>query len=323
MKQTRRSFLLGAGALLFTPYAARATSSTAVIEGPAFGASWRLVLPAGIDTFKLQHQLQAIITSVDATMSPFRPNTEISAFNNSHHSNWTPLSKGPSRVLGAALEIARETDGMFDPTIGALVGRFGFGPITRPSQGNYTNIYLENNRCKKDYADMSLDLCGIAKGYALDEMVAVLDFAGVENFLIELGGETFARGSHPTGRAWHVGIERPHSQPVAFQQLVTIDGHALATSGDSVNSYVVEGQRYSHIVNPRTTKPANDRLASVSVLATTAMRADALATALFAMGADAGPQFADKTGISALFLLRDGIDFTEITTGVFANQFLT
>jgi thiamine biosynthesis lipoprotein len=146
---------------------------------------------------------------------------------------------------------------------------------------------------------LSLDLCGIAKGYALDEIVRALD--GLD-FLIELGGEVAARGRHPSGRPWRAGIERPESN--ALQRIVEVDARALATSGDAQQSYVVGGRRYAHVLDPRTQAPVDNGVASVSVLAASGLIADGLATAAMVLGPQAARPLLKAREASALFLMR-------------------
>src|SRR5690606_26444695 len=136
--------------------------------------------------------------------------------------------------------------------------------------------------------------------------------------LIELGGEVFTAGHHPSGRSWQVGIEQP-SPEGGFQKAVALEGVSLATSGNTVNGYTYGGRRYSHIIDPTTGHPAGSELASVTVAAPAAMTADGLATALFAMGPERGPAFAGHTGIEALFIMADG---REVATGRFAERTL-
>lgn len=325
MKLIRRELLTGAAAMLLTSRfsgAAAAGTRVIVIEGPAFGASWRVTLQEGAKIEAIRRSLQAVITSVDGTMSPFRPDSEISHFNNSPATNWVSLSTDTCRVIKEGLRIARVTGGAFDPTVGGIVGRYGFGPIRRLSRGNHSDISVRVDAARKAHPNMSLDLCGIAKGHALDRMVGVLEGSGISAFLVELGGEVFARGLHPRGRAWQVGIEHPDPGTISFQRIVMLNGKALATSGDRVNSYSVGGRRYGHIIDPHAGLPADSGVASVSVFAPKAITADALATALFALGAQAGAALAARENISALFLLRERTGLREIMTGKFVDHVL-
>jgi thiamine biosynthesis lipoprotein len=321
MMFTRRAFLAGAGSLaLARPVLAG--SSAAVIEGSAFGASWRAVVPEDNDPQTMRAAVQAIVNSVDAAMSPFRADSEIARFNDTNDTDWVALSAPSCEVVAEALRVAGMTAGAFDPTVGGVVGQYGFGPITRRSRGDLSGISLRAGAVKKALPDLTLDLCGVAKGHALDRMVEAIEALGAMNFLLEVGGEVAARGRHPDGRKWQVGIEKPEPGDLGFQRVVALAGEALATSGDRVNSYVTGGRRYSHIIDPHRSRPADTSLASVSVLASTAMRADAMATALFAMGHEAARAFAEQNRLPALFLVREKDGICEITTGSFDERIL-
>lgn len=321
MGMSRRIFLTGAaGLVLARPNAA--TAATVELGGPAFGASWRAVVPAGVDATDLGAALEAIVASVDGAMSPFRPMSEIGRFNASDSTDWQVLSPPTCKVIAWALDVADLTGGAFDPTVGGIVGQYGFGPITRRSAGDRSGILLRAGAVRKELPDLTLDLCGIAKGHALDLMLAAVDSVGARDFLVEIGGEVAARGRHPAGRRWRAGIETPLPGPAGLQRVVALDGETLATSGNRVNSYVSEGRRYSHLIDPHRRGPAESRLASVSVLAPSAVMADAMATALFAMGDQGGPACAEDLGLAALFLLHGDAGIHEITTGSFADRYI-
>jgi thiamine biosynthesis lipoprotein len=206
-------------------------------------------------------------------------------------------------VTRHALGVAEATGGAFDPTMGPLVHRYGFGPITGERAGPET-IEAGLIGIAKTQAGATLDLCGIAKGYALDRLVADMEALGATDLLLELGGEVRALGAHPSGRPWQVAVEDPLSPVLAARHVVRPGGLALATSGLTANG-VVGPVTVSHVIDPRTARPAQAYAASVSVLAETGMQADALATALLAMGED-GPAFATRAGLAALFIPAAG-----------------
>lgn len=322
MRLTRRAVLTGAGSLMLAQPLHAAAPEFQVIEGPAFGASWRVTVPARIDSEALHAALAAVVASVDAAMSPFRSDSEITRFNASEGTDWFALSPPTCEVISQALDIAEASAGAFDPTVGGIVGQYGFGPITRRSPGDHTGISFRAGAVRKARPDLTLDLCGIAKGHALDRMVAEIEAFAVDDFVIEVGGEVIARGRHPAGRAWRVGIESPEPEAKGLHCILALNGEALATSGDRVNSYVSGGRRYSHLIDPKLRSPADPALASVSVLAPTAIRADALATALFAMGHEAGADFAGRNGLPAFFLVRGRDGLREIVTGRFETRIL-
>lgn len=315
MTWTRRDLLIGAScALVATALPTIASASATFLDGGAFGTYWRVGLAKGNDTAAVRAALESTITAIDEALSPFRDDSEISRFNQATEIDWQPLSSHCAAVASEGLRIARITDGAFDPTVGGIVGRFGFGPIHSNVEATYADLALQDGALRKTKPGVTFDPCGIAKGYALDAMANALDRLGIDAYLIDIGGEALARGAHPDGRPWQVGIERPQAGELAFQRILHLNGQAVATSGDSVNSYEVGGRRLSHIIDPRTERPAEGNLASVSVVSSTAMTADALATALFALGAADGARFARDRRIPALFLVRDGDNLSEITT---------
>ena len=317
MALSRRGFIVTAGGGLLASTLPAWSRETEALRGPAFGASWMLVAPAGAAA-AVAPALEEIVASVDAAMSPFRADSELSRFNRSGETGWQPLSAETCAVAGEGLRVAALTGDAFNPTVGPLVARYGFGPIGRGAAGSPAEIAVRDGAARKARPDLSLDLCGIAKGHALGRMVAACEAHGLCDFLIELGGEVSARGRHPAGRAWQVGIEARG----AVRRVAVLDGTALATSGDAVNAFSYHGRRYAHIIDPATGLPADTPLASVTIAAASAMTADALATALFAMGADRGPAFARSNGIEALFVVAEKGGMRESATGGFEARLL-
>ena len=318
MELNRRDMILGAlGGALF-PSVARA--DVQVSGGLAFGSTWRIVAGREIDLGAIKPQIAAVIAQVDRQMSPYRSGSDLSRFNTSDARDWQPMPPAMCHVASEALRIAQLTEGAFDPTVGPVVARFGFGPI-KGGSGPFAGIEARATALRKSAPDLTLDLCGIAKGYALDRIVAVLAEAGVANALVEVGGEVRSLGHHPSGRAWRVAVADPLMSAFKARRIVSLDGYALATSGHAANG-VTGSITTSHIISPYHDAPASTALASVSVLAKTATEADALATALCAAGPRAGVALARRLRVSALFIRTrvDGLE--EVTTGRFAHHFL-
>ncbi len=294
----RRAFLASAAALAAFP----ARAGTASTGGPAFGSYWRLTLPqaAPVPTARISR----IIAEIDAAMSPYRA-SDLTRFNRARTTDLLPLPPETLDVARTALAIATETGGAFDPTVGPLVGRLGFGPI-RGAEGRWTGLSAERDGLRKEAPGLTLDLCGIAKGHALDRIATLLDEAG-EPFLLDLGGEVSGRGRHPDGRTWRVLID-------GTGLVARIEDIAVATSGDAVQGYRLGSRSYGHIVDPARGAAATG-LASVSVFHRSGRRADALATALVAMGRERAAEFAGRTGIEAVLvpdagapILTGGVD---------------
>ncbi|RFC64726.1 FAD:protein FMN transferase [Mesorhizobium denitrificans] len=318
----RRDVLtLGAAALLVArPAVALGAAPVVGLPGDAFGTGWRVTLPAGADTSRLRARLAALLEDVDLSFSPWRADSTIARFNAGGEGRFAAGAE-IVEVTRAALRIAEASGGRFDPTVGPLVARWGFGPIRKgetPPDG-WRQIRAEGDSLSRRKGGLTLDLCGIAKGHALDRMVALLEEAGHGDFLIDLGGELAARGRHPSGRDWHVGIEDPRPDTDDMADVLRLADMAVATSGDRANSYAVGGRRYSHIIDPATGEPVASALASVAVLMPTAREADGWATALMAAG-EGGPELATGLGIPALFLFRDGERLRRVATGTFERH---
>lgn len=333
MTLDRRAFVLGAsaaGLALSLPAAVPTAAAGMSIGGLAFGSTWRVVLPDMERSGEVTRAVEAIVLEIDAAMSPYLLHSELTRFNRSADTEWQVCSAGLGAVVAESLAVAALTDGAFDPTVGPLVNRYGFGPIhangdtdNRNAGGRGTDgLSVQVTAIRKSSPDLTLDLCGVAKGYALDRIAETLGEMGVTQALIELGGEVRALGRHPAGRQWQVGIEQPAGAAQTFQRIVTPGSLALATSGLGAQGFSDGKRRASHIIDPHTARPVDNPVASVSVLADTAMRADALATALMVLGIDAGADLAERKGITALFLVGEGPLWTEVMTGEFSRHVL-
>lgn len=327
MNLTRRHLLALSGASLAStglaaPALAFGVKPLTRIDGSAFATNWSVTLPAGRDPELLRPALERQLAEIDRLVSPWRLDSEVTGFNLAS-AGPRAVSSETAFIAGAALETARATAGWFDPTVGPLVGRWGFGPIKSAAEdvSHWQKLSAEPGVLNKAENGLTLDLCGIAKGWAMDRMAGIVAASGHDNFLIDLGGELLGRGLHPEGRAWQVAIEDPRpglTSPVAALRL---DGRAVATSGLRAQSYQLGSTTYSHIVDPHHLGPVQGDTASVSVLASNGMMADAWATALVAAGQD-GPALARQAGISALFLMHAGEGLQQVTTGDFAHVLL-
>lgn len=311
MRVTRRDAILGGMALALMPR--MASAQTRILGGPAFGSTWRLVCDTA-DPVTAVPFITNRIAAIDADFSPYRASSNLSRFNRAAVGEVLDITPPMVRVVSAALQASRDTDGAFDPTTGPLVARFGFGPITG-QPGRIEDIDLRGASLRKAAPGLTLDLCGIAKGFALDCLTEDMIAEGATNFLLELGGEIRAVGMHPSGRDWQVAIQDPLSPHFAAHTIVAPGPLALATSGHEANG-LTGAVEVSHVIDPRTARPSMGFAASVSVLAPTGMAADAMATALLAMGAD-GPEFARQHDIPAYFIQGPPHPDSPVSTGQF------
>lgn len=307
MAVSRRNLILGAGGLVLAGALPASGSEGAAISGRAFGGTWKLLLADGAGAREAAHETGAVLAGIDRAMNPFRADSSISRFNAAAHDGWHETDAALATVTATALRIAALSHGAFDPTVGPDVRRYGFGPVGGGRNGSFRDLEVAQGAVRKHVPDLTLDLCGIAKGYALDAVAARLQAVGIEHFLLEIGGEVISHGHGIHSQPWRIGIARPSGHGIHTR--VQAGGLAFATSGDAVNAYMVGGRRYSHTIDPQTGEPVRNDVASVTVAAADGASADALATALTVLGPQRGLELAERLAVPALFLLRraDGV----------------
>ncbi len=300
------------------------------------GTSWcvKLVASPRADLHAMHAGIQAQLDRIVAQMSTWEESSDISRFNRAVAGTWQRLPPEFFAVLSCAMEMARDSEGTYDPTVGALVEAWGFGPaqgddgIPDESELAPARALLGWRRVMLRPQDMSalqpgevrLDLSAIAKGYGVDIVARHLRDIGIAAALIEVGGELYGYGRKPEGGQWQVLVEAtPDAEPDGeTARVIALDGIAVATSGDHWHAFEQDGTRYSHTLDPRTGKPVESAAAAVTVIADDAMHADAWATALTVMGAEAGYRFAQQRGIAARFVVRgSGHELIESTTDAF------
>lgn len=285
------------------------------MTGPTMGVDWRVqaVLPPETDARALGEALQAAVQTVVDEMSSWQPDSAISRFNAAPAGTWFDLPPGFRAVLEHALAIAEATDGAFDPTVGDATDRWGFGPpgetplptTAAPAPG-WRAVRLEDGRLLQP-GGLAIDLAGIAKGYGVDRLAAVMADHGHRHFLAEIGGEFVGAGLKPDRQPWWVSVEQPPGLSAPEEPLLFgLHGLALATSGDYRRFRMDAGRRQTHSIDPATGAPVEDAPASVTVVAGDCMTADALCTALTVMGADRGLAFAEANEIACAMVLRPG-----------------
>ena len=255
--------------------------------------------------------VQAELDRVVAQMSQWEPDSDLSRFNRAEAGVWRELPAEFAHVVDAALMIARASDGAFDPCLGALTERWGFGasgPADRlPAAADDDERRIEfdphTSRIQRS-AGAILDLSGIAKGYGVDLAAEWLLAQGVRHFLLDVGGELRGEGIRPDGQPWWVDVEMPPTSSVAPYRIALHDLSA-ATSGNYRRGFAVDGQHYSHSFDPRTGRPIVHTVSSVTVLHRSCMMADGWATALTVLGPAAAIALADAQQLAACVIAGD------------------
>lgn len=305
------------------------------LHGPTMGTRWSATLDAddSLDVKALQQDLAAAVDQVDLQMSPWKPDSDLMRVNRAPVDAWVEVPAELLEVLACALEVHRQSAGAFDPCVGELVNAWGFGAacdapdalairIARQSEPPAALACMGLERAAgrvRKRVPLQLDLCGIAKGYAVDRMAHVLQEHGVRHALAVLDGELRAVGGQSGGLPWRVALESPELDRRAVRGVIELEDLAVATSGDYRRYLDVGGSRLAHTMDPRRWVPVNNGVASVTVLAQTCMQADAWATALLVAGPGEGLAMAQRMGMDVLFLLRRGESLIELGLGRFGQ----
>ncbi|MDT8363282.1 MAG: FAD:protein FMN transferase [Nitrosomonas sp.] len=283
----------------------------------------------------MREKIESVLAQINRSMSTYDPASEISRLNQRHTTDWIPVSAELLTVLDAALEIGRKSEGAFDITIGPLVNLWGFGSEFRSGQipdeesinrlrrqTGHDKLRLDriNGTVRKLDPDIHLDLSAIAKGYAVDQIAQLFTSAGIEHYMIEIGGEIRAKGSNTEESAWRIGIEKPQQHTETVHKILSIEDMALATSGDYRNFFEFNGKHYSHLINPVTGWPIQSYLVSVTVLAQQCMQADAWATALVVLGHERGLKIAEKWELPVLYLVNQNGNIKEFASSYYLPE---
>ena len=280
-----------------------------------------------------QSMIDDLLIDINQLMSTYIPDSELSLLNQAPAGIAFPVSAATQYVLQEALRLNALSNEKLDVTVGPLVNTWGFGPDQRATQiptaeqlaqmTPYIGIdkfMLANNQVIKAHAKVYIDLSTIAKGYAVDQIAEQMKNNGIDNFLVEIGGEMRASGTKPDNVSWYIAIEKPLTGARAIQRIVSIGDNAIASSGDYRNYFEDNGVRYSHLIDPTTGFPIQHNLVAVSVVTPTAIEADGLATALMIMGLEEGKALAEREGIAALFVTKEGEEYVEYQTNRFIEK---
>ncbi|HMA98785.1 MAG TPA: FAD:protein FMN transferase [Wenzhouxiangella sp.] len=304
------------------------------LGGQTMGTYWTVLLhspPEPLDVAELEGQITQLLDKLNDEVSTYRSDSLISQFNRAPAGTVIALPAGFASVLKEALFWAQATDGAFDPTAGPLTNLWGFGPERgkqTPPAADLIDAALkrvgwerlpfqESTGSLRQPGDVYLDLSAIAKGWGVDRVADHLGEAGMENFLVDIGGEIRVAGSRPDNTGWRVGIERPAADQREAITMLEMKDLAIATSGSYRNFFEAGEQSYSHLIDPRTGQPVTHSTVSVTVAADSATAADALATALSIMPIEEAVQFASGRDIAVFWLLVDGEVLRERMTPAF------
>lgn len=292
-------------------------------------------LPDSITLKEINNQAKQLLDKINGQMSTYQKDSELPLFNQNTSTDWIPVSPELFEVLKESLTISHLSYGVFDVTVGPLVTLWGFGPekVTtaapdealikvRLNQIGYNHLKVKGGGLfvKKDVSGLYVDLSAIAKGYGVDQVGLLLERLGITDYMVEIGGEIRVKGKNNQGQPWQIAIEKPTAEKRAIEKVLAITDTGMATSGGYRNYFEVDGVRFFHTIDPRTGRPINHKLASVTILSDTSMEADALATAMMVLGPDEGYQFAEQNHIAAFFIIKSDKGFDEKISSAFAQS---
>ncbi len=285
-------------------------------EGMVFGTIYHVTYQCDRD---LQDKIEDVLQDVDNSLSPFNKNSVITKVNNNID---VTVDSMFIDVFNLAQEISKETDGAFDITVAPLVNAWGFGfkNDKQPTRAvidslmqiiGYQKVTLnDNNTVVKKDSRIMLDCSAIAKGYGTDQVARVLRKNGVENFMVEIGGEIVTQGINSKRLPWRIGVTKPTDDSLQtnkeLQTILNVTDIAMATSGNYRNFYYKDGKKYAHTINPKTGYPVQHNILSATVIADRCATADAYATAFMVIGLDKAKEILDgHPEIMAYFIYSD------------------
>lgn len=273
-------------------------------KGVAYGTTYSIVYesPDGEDFLR---DIEELFQSYTLIFSPYEPASTISKVNRNEK---VQLEQEFIDCFEKAQTISERTNGAFDVTAGSLVNAWGFGPekrkiVTDAMVDSLMRItgYKKVNILKKEFhkttPGIKIDMNAISKGYTCDLMADFLEKKGCRNYMVEIGGEVAAKGVNSKGKTWVVGIRKPDENPfqTEIEAKLRLDNKAMATSGNYLNFYELDGKKYAHTIDPTTGYPVQHSLLSATVVANDCITADAYATAFMVLGKDLGIEIARQT----------------------------
>ncbi len=306
------------------------------LNGPTMGTTWTVKVvdvASRISADQLQGGIQASLDNVNALMSTYQADSELSRFNRSEPGDWFEVSQATWFVVKRAQQTSKLSGGSFDVTVGPLVNLWGFGPPGQaaevPTQEQISETlarvgfqYLSVSEgapyALKKLRPVYVDLSAIAKGFAVDQVAEYLETLQIDNYMVEVGGEVRVKGHNRRGTGWRIAIESPLTDRRTVQRTILPTNMGIATSGDYRNYFELEGTRYSHTIDPATGYPVSHNLVSVTVLMPTATDADALATAFDVMGAERALVLAEQEKIPVFLIVREEKGFNERYSSAFS-----
>lgn len=303
------------------------------LTGPTMGTSYNIkyINSDNVEpSTDIQKEVDRLLEQVNDQMSTYRSTSELSLFNQYQGTDAFAVSDDTALVVKEAIRLNILTLGALDVTVGPLVNLWGFGPEASldkvPSQEELEankarvgihHLTVSEGALSKALPELYVDLSTIAKGWGVDVIADYIESKGIENYMVEVGGEMRLKGLNREGVPWRIAIEKPSINERSIQEIIEPGDMAVATSGDYRNYFERDGIRYSHIIDPETGKPINHKVVSVTVLAPSSMTADGLSTGLMVLGKERGMDVANQHNIAMFMVVKTANGFEELASEAF------
>jgi len=306
-----------------------AENAPLVLEGKTMGTSWRVSL-AGVDAQRapeLRRQIQAQLDADDRLLSTWKDDSALMQFNHATSTAPWPVDAAMADIVTLSLRVGQKTQGAMDITVGPLVNLWGFGPDKQPvatpdaaqiaaarARTGLSHLRVVNAAgsqwLQKDIPDLYVDLSTVGEGYAADHLAQLMAQNGIGRYLVSVGGALASRGMNADDKPWRVAIQKPTDRENAVQAVVDINGHGISTSGSYRNYYELDGKRLSHVIDPATGRPITHKLVSATVIAPTALEADAWDTGLMVLGPEKAREVALAQGLAVYLISKEQDGFS-------------
>lgn len=278
------------------------------LTGRTMGSTWSLLAQGA--TEQTRSLIQEHLDQRESVLSHWNKDSALSEFNASQSTDWFPVPVELVRVVKLAHEIAVETEGVLDITIAPLVEAWGFaGQEEAPVKPGLENIGWQHlswreepPALKKAHPEVRINVAAVTEGFVMDELISMLKQQGQTDFLLEVGGEVAAIGHAPDGKPWRVGVQAPDGTKDESLETLSLTNTCIATSGSYRHRFEKDGKTYSHLIDPRTGRPIEHSLVSVSVLHPNCALADGYATALMILGPEKGREVARRLHLRVIWL---------------------
>tara|TARA_R110001592_G_scaffold227724_1_gene484016 strand:+ start:55307 stop:56323 length:1017 start_codon:yes stop_codon:yes gene_type:complete len=306
------------------------------LSGSAQGTTWHVSYwdNKSLDSEQIQAELDAELLRIDSILSNYRDDSVISKVNNNKETQAIKADAELIYLIEEARKVHLASQGCYDLTIKPLFSLWGFTnkslhipSRTELSEAMYSvgmeKVQTHETYIQKQLGKVNIDVSSIGQGYSVARLSALLDKKGVNNYLVEIGGELQTRGQKPDKQPWKIAIERPLPEATGFQKIITIstlNPTAIMTSGTYRHYYDDAGKRYSHILDARTGAPVTHSTVSVTVIHESPTIADAWSTALLCLGTNAGLKIANANNLSVLFIDQNKSGMEESSSDLFRNM---